>query len=202
MHTWNYNLGIRNTARQTFTTKSEAGHNKHSFYPVHTYKMLKEKSVLMVLWNGISSDLTKNCLSIRVWRRLLNELTSTAKWHPRADVPTLCLITQGLQLTHKDARVRIWIYPTLLDKSNHSHTCRLTPYFLRQFALFGDSINAQSRQSKPVSMIDAPTVHVTLSKELPKIVPYHLVFDEDYVTRIYRPCWLYQGQILAIFCMK
>ena len=37
----------------------------------------------------------------------------------------------------------------------------------------------------------------TLSKQLPKVVPYHLVFDENQVIRICRPRRLYQGQFRA-----
>ena len=51
------------------------------------------------------------------------------------------------------------------------------------------------RRSAPAA--DFPQCNWTLSKQLPKVVPYHLVFDENQVIRICRPRRLYQGQFRA-----
>ena len=71
---------------------------------------------LTVLWNEKYSDLMVNYLSILVWRCLPSELTSPVKWSPRAEGPTLCLISQGLHMAHKKPEYEYGFIPCLVIK--------------------------------------------------------------------------------------
>ena len=96
----------------------------------------------MVLCSEKSGDLMANYLPTRVWRRLPSELTPPVKWSPRAEGPNLCSISQELHLAHKKPEYEHGFIPSLLVKKmhqHHPHTCRLTPCFRRNFALFRDS---------------------------------------------------------------
>ena len=75
---------------------------KSSFYPVHTYKILKQKIVLLtVLWNEKSSVLMTIYLSIYLY-----DIACQASWRPlqseaRGSIP------RGVQMVHKPARTRL-----------------------------------------------------------------------------------------------
>ena len=80
--------------------------------------------MLTVLWNAKYRDLMANYLSILVWRRLPNELTSPVKWSPRAESPSLCSISQGLHLAHKKPEYEYGFIQYLVIKkiaSNHPY---------------------------------------------------------------------------------
>ena len=97
----------------------------------------------MVIWSAKSGDLMTNYSPICVWGRLPSDLTSSAKWRPRAEGPSLCPISQGLLMTHKKPGYEYRFIPYLLVQKialkSHPHTCRLTPCFRCHYALFGDS---------------------------------------------------------------
>ena len=54
---------------------------------------------------------------------------------------------------------------------------------------FCEIIKAQSQQNKEHTFSEQCTW--TLSKQLQKIVPYHMVFDGKTIGTMCRPCWLY-----------
>ena len=110
----------------------------YSFYPVHTYKMLKEKWLRWwcsemrkpVIWRGGIYTYSYDVICPASWHHRSCEAPGP-KAQAFVQYPKSCTRLINSQNTNMD------LFHIKKPYQNHPYTCRLTPCFRRHFALSG-----------------------------------------------------------------